>query len=170
MILATRRYFGSPTSPATESTQGTATHVIVGSVLEFNGKYLLIEESANGQMCLNQPAGLLEPGETPAEGAVRETYEKSGVRFLPQFLVGIYDWHSQKNATRYIRMAFTGPIIDIGDGSPRDASVHRVTWLTHAQATAQSIRHRSPFVLACIEDHIRGIRFPLDAIRSFRPQ
>ncbi len=36
------------------------------------------------------PGGKIEPGETPAEGAVRETYEETGVTIRLTRLVGIY--------------------------------------------------------------------------------
>lgn len=170
LLRATRRYFGIAEEPAPLLETARTTQIIVASVLESGGRFLLIEEKVDGVLCLNQPAGRLEVDETVTEGAIRETLEESGVRFVPQYLVGIYDWYSQKQATRFLRLAFTGPIEDMGDGLPRDQNIVRVTWLTHGQAMTQAIRHRSPFVLACIEDHLRGVRYPLDLVRHFYPQ
>lgn len=170
LLRATRRYFGIVEEPAPLVEIVPPIQIIVASVLESAGRFLLIEENVDGVLCLNQPAGRLEVGETVTEGAIRETLEESGVRFLPQYLVGIYDWYSQKHATRFLRIAFTGPIEDMGNSVPRDPNIVRVSWLTHAQAMTQAVRHRSPFVLACIEDHLRGVRYPLDLVRHFYPQ
>ena len=170
LLRATRRYFGILEEPVSLVQHPQSPQIIVASVLELAGRFLLIEEKVEGALCLNQPAGRLEVGETVTEGAARETVEEADVRFVPQYLVGIYDWYSQKQATRFLRLAFTGPIEDMGNGVPNDPDIVRVTWLTHAQAMAEAIRHRSPFVLACIEDHLRGVRYPLDLVRHFYPQ
>ena len=53
--------------------------VIVGAVIEKEGKYLLVQEakeSCRGKW--NLPAGHLDPGETMADGAKREAKEETG--------------------------------------------------------------------------------------------
>lgn len=52
--------------------------LIVGVVIQKDGKYFLIEENRGGKMFLNIPAGHLEPKESPVEGAIREAKEESG--------------------------------------------------------------------------------------------
>ena len=55
--------------------------LVVGSVPEWDGKLLLCRraiEPRYGYWTL--PAGFMENGETPAEGAIRETLEEAGAR------------------------------------------------------------------------------------------
>lgn len=48
---------------------------------------LLVQRADNGRWTV--PAGILEPGEEPADGIAREVYEETGVRARPVRLVGI---------------------------------------------------------------------------------
>jgi 8-oxo-dGTP pyrophosphatase MutT (NUDIX family) len=59
------------------------------AVISDDGKILLMRRSDN--RLWNMPGGILEVGETPAEGVVREVLEETGVRCEPIALVGIYD-------------------------------------------------------------------------------
>ena len=55
--------------------------IIVGGVLEKNGKFLLVQEAQ--EKCRgkwNIPAGHLEPNETIFEGAKREVFEECGCK------------------------------------------------------------------------------------------
>src|SRR5690606_17684855 len=63
---------------ATSSDGRLAPHVTVASVVAREGRLLMVEERIRGELVLNQPAGHLEPGETPAEAAVREALEETG--------------------------------------------------------------------------------------------
>jgi ADP-ribose pyrophosphatase YjhB (NUDIX family) len=53
-------------------------NVTVATVIEQDGKYLLVEEEpeAGAGLFLNQPAGHLDPGESIIQGAIRETLKK----------------------------------------------------------------------------------------------
>lgn len=143
--------------------------IIVAGVLAHEGRFLLVEEHVDGILCLNHPAGRLEPGESPMDGAVRETWEEAGVRFEPTHLLGIYEWHSVRHNKLFVRIAYTGRITASGDGKPKDPNIVRVTWLNYEQARAEVARHRSPFVLSCIEDYLQGVRHPLELIKHFVP-
>ena len=48
---------------------------------------LLVQRRDNGRWTV--PAGILEPGEEPADGIVREVFEETGVRAEPVRLVGV---------------------------------------------------------------------------------
>lgn len=63
-------------------------HVTVATVIEDNGRFLLVEEQQRGRLVLNQPAGHLEPGESLIEAALRETLEETGWTVEIQGLVG----------------------------------------------------------------------------------
>jgi 8-oxo-dGTP pyrophosphatase MutT (NUDIX family) len=45
-------------------------HVVVAAIVERNGKFLLVEEHTAEGLRLNNPAGHLDPGESPVEAAV----------------------------------------------------------------------------------------------------
>ena len=68
------------------------TPVVAGeaAIIDDAGRMLLIRRADNGKWAM--PGGSLEVGETPAEGAVREALEETGVRCRPVALVGIFDW------------------------------------------------------------------------------
>lgn len=141
--------------------------VIVAGVIEHEGRYLLIEELADGRRVINQPAGRLEAEESAAEGAMRETLEESGYLFNPTAIVGFYQWfHAEKN-TLYLRIAFTGELADHKPQQPIDPEILSVRWMSIDELEAEQDRHRSPYVLQCIRDHAAGTRFPLEIIRYF---
>ena len=63
-------------------------------------------------------------------------------------------------------MAFCG---DIGEYQPQltlDQGIVRTLWMTPQEVRASADRHRSPLVLRCIEDHLAGQRFALNAIHT----
>lgn len=59
------------------------------AVIDDDGRILLIRRADNGKWAM--PGGALEVGETPAEGAVRETLEETGLATRAVALVGIHD-------------------------------------------------------------------------------
>lgn len=59
------------------------------AIIDDQGKILLIRRADNGLWAM--PGGGLEVGETPAQGAVREALEETGVSCEPVALVGVYD-------------------------------------------------------------------------------
>lgn len=141
--------------------------IIVAGVLVRDGKYLVIEEMVGDRPMINQPAGRLEPGEKTCAGAVRETQEESGYLFTPTALVGIYHWYSLELNTIYLRLAYTGDLLDIPDAHPSDPQILAVHWFSIPELEAQASRLRSPFVLQCVRDHAAGQRFPLDLVSYF---
>ena len=53
-------------------------HITVATIVEDNGRFLMVEELKGGRAVLNQPAGHLDPNETLTEAAIRETLEETG--------------------------------------------------------------------------------------------
>lgn len=78
-----------------------ATPFCVGdaAVINDNGQMLLIQRADNGLWAM--PGGAFEVGETPAEGAVREAFEETGVRCKPVALVGVFDSRFLGTLTRH---------------------------------------------------------------------
>ncbi len=73
--------------------------VTVAAVIERDGRYLLIEEHTPEGLRLNNPAGHLDPGESPEQACAREALEETAHRFRPTALVGIYLSRFQRPAT-----------------------------------------------------------------------
>ncbi len=148
--------------------------VTVAAVIERDGRFLLVEEETPEGLRLNNPAGHLDPAESPAEGVARETLEETTHRFRPTALVGIYLSRFQRPARQgraaedvtYLRFAFCGELGDVVPGRTLDTGIVRTLWMTPDEVRASSERHRSPLVLRCIEDHLAGQRFPLALIQT----
>ena len=142
--------------------------VTVAAVIEQDGRFLLIEEETKLGIKLNNPAGHLEPGETPAQGCAREVLEEAAYEFEPTAFLGLYLARSRKNSTgedqTYLRMAFCGNLGAHHPDRPLDQGIVRTLWMTADEIRASADRHRSPLVLQCVEDYLTGARYPLEAV------
>lgn len=137
--------------------------VTVAGVIERDGRYLLVEEEIEGRLVFNQPAGHWEPGETLTEACVREVLEETAHRMRPTAIVGVYRWRYAPADVTFLRFAFAGTVQGVED-RPLDREIRRAVWLAPEEARAVQSRHRSPLVMACIDDHLAGRRFPLDLL------
>ena len=143
--------------------------VTVAAVIEHDGRYLLVEENTVDGLRLNTPAGHLEPGETPQQGAVREALEETARHFTPSALLGVYlaaSHDAEGEATTWLRIAYCGTASEPDPGRTLDAGIVRTLWLTPDEVRASQARHRSPLVWRCVQDHLRGQRFGLDAVQA----
>jgi 8-oxo-dGTP pyrophosphatase MutT (NUDIX family) len=144
--------------------------VTVAAIIERDGRYLLVEEHTPEGLRLNNPAGHLDPGESPEQGVARETLEETAFGFRPTALVGIYLSRFQRESTgediTYLRLAYCGELGPFDAARPLDAGIVRTLWMTPGELRACVDRHRSPLVLRCIEDHLAGQRFPLAAVHT----
>ena len=88
--------------------------VTVAAIIERDGRFLLVEEETSDGLKLNNPAGHLDPGESPAEGCAREALEETAHAFTPTGLLGIYLSRFRRPATgedvTYVRFAFHGEL------------------------------------------------------------
>ena len=91
----------------------------VAAVIARDGRYLLVEEDTADGLRLNTPAGHLEPGESPQDGAVREALEETGRVFTPEALLGVYTRPVSSSASR------TAPSCGDSPGSRCPAGVFR---------------------------------------------
>ena len=145
-------------------------NVTVAAVIEQHGRFLLVEEETADGLMLNNPAGHLDPGESPEEGCAREVLEETAHLFKPTAVLGIYLARSRRASTgqdtTYLRMAFRG---ELGPRDPHrklDAGIVRTLWLTADEVRASSARHRSPLLLRCLEDYLAGTAHPLSLIHT----
>jgi 8-oxo-dGTP pyrophosphatase MutT (NUDIX family) len=144
--------------------------VTVAAVIEHDGRYLLVEEHTAEGLRLNNPAGHLDPAESPQEAVVREVREEAARHFTPSHLLGVYLARFQRPAPgediTYLRLAFAGSVGEVIPGLQLDHGIVRTLWMTPAEIRASTERHRSPLVLRCIEDHLAGLRYSLELVTT----
>ena len=142
--------------------------VTVAAIIERDGKFLLVEEHTPEGLKLNNPAGHLDPGESPADGCAREALEETTRRFTPTGLVGVYMSRMQRASTgedvTYLRFAFCGELGAVEPGASLDEGIVRTLWLSPEEIRASTERHRSPLLLRCMDDYLAGQRWPLSMV------
>jgi ADP-ribose pyrophosphatase YjhB (NUDIX family) len=145
-------------------------NVTVAAIIEDGGRYLLVEEHTPEGLRLNTPAGHLDRGESPEEGAVREALEETARAFTPQCLVGVYlarfKRPSRAEDVTYLRIAFGGTAGEADPARALDTGIVRTLWMTLSEVRSSRDRHRSALVLQCIEDYAAGKRYPLHLVHS----
>ncbi|WP_027948207.1 NUDIX hydrolase [Haliea salexigens] len=141
-------------------------HVTVATVVFNEGRYLMVEErdKTSGRRVFNQPAGHLEAGETLFQAALRETREETGWSVELQGVLGLARYVAAGNGVTYYRTTFCAQPRELLTGAELDPDILAVHWLDYEEILASSARMRSPLVLAAIEQHRSGIRYPLDLI------
>ena len=142
----------------------------VAAIIEREGRYLLVEEHTPEGLRLNNPAGHLDPGESPEQGVARETLEETAFVFTPTALVGIYLSRFQRPTTgediTYLRLAYTGDLGAFDAARTLDTGIVRTLWMTPEELRACTERHRSPLVMRCVDNHRQGQRFPMNTIHT----
>ena len=145
-------------------------NVTVAAVIERDGRFLLVEEDTSDGIRLNNPAGHLDPGESPIQACVREVLEETAFDFKPSALLGIYMNRFVRTRTgsdiTYLRFAFTGDLGQHHAQQRLDEGIVRTVWLTYEELQASAHLHRSPVVLQSIGDYLAGQRFDLNLIQA----
>ena len=142
----------------------------VAGVTEF----LLVEEHTQDGLRLNNPAGHLDPGESPLEGCARETLEETAFHFKPTALVGVYLSRFEKPIVgqvqtediTYLRFAYCGELGEFVAGQTLDVGIVRTLWLSADAIRACPERHRSPLLIKCMDDYLAGHRHPVNVITT----
>jgi 8-oxo-dGTP pyrophosphatase MutT (NUDIX family) len=133
-------------------------------------EFLLVEEETPEGIRLNNPAGHLEPGETPEQAVVREALEETARAFVPEALVGIYlarfERPSLGEDVSYVRFAYAGRAGERDATRALDTGILGTHWLTLEDLRETRSRHRSPLVLRTVEDWLSGRRHPLDVVQA----
>jgi 8-oxo-dGTP pyrophosphatase MutT (NUDIX family) len=140
-------------------------HITVATIIEDQGRFLLVEEMADGRAVFNQPAGHLEADESLIQAAIRETLEETGWDIEVSALTGIYLYTAPSNGVTYQRVCFAGKALRQHPNLALDEGIIAPHWLSRAELAAQPERWRSALVLQCIDDYLAGERFPLALLR-----
>ena len=141
-------------------------HVTVAAVVEEQGRYLMVEELVNGGQVFNQPAGHLEEGESLVQAIQREVMEETARVFEPSGLCGIYRWQMAGLERTYLRFCFTGSVSEQKPGIALDEEIIDTHWLTYSEVSSRLSSLRSPMVLQCIRDFVRGDHIALDLLHD----
>lgn len=89
--------------------------IVTGSVVTYGDKFLLCKraiEPRTGYWTL--PAGFMELGETPAEGAVREAYEEATATIAIKDMLAIYSIKRLSQVQMFFRATLTDPTLKAG--------------------------------------------------------
>ncbi len=163
-----------PSNPSSALPPRWKPSVTVAAIIEKQGRFLLVEEHTPEGLRLNNPAGHLDPGESPESGCAREVLEETAHTFSPTALVGVYLSRFVREATKhepaqditYLRFAYCGTVGDAEPGRALDTGIVRTLWLTADEIRQSTARHRSPLVLQCLQDYLAGRRYPLELITT----
>ena len=141
-------------------------HITVATIVEDNGRFLMVEELKGGRTVLNQPAGHLDPHETLTEAAVRETLEETGWDVEATGIVGIYLYTAPSNGVTYQRVCFAGKPIKHHPERALDDGIIAARWLTRDELLAQREHWRSELIGQCLDDYSSGRLHSLELLRD----
>lgn len=138
--------------------------VIVGGVVEKDGKYLLVQEAQ--EKCRgkwNIPAGHLDPNETIFEAAKREVEEESG---FDVELTGVCQIGNQKLENGvFVSVVFSTKFLG-GDINFNPDEILDAKWFTYEEIVAMKDQLRmESFVLGAIDNTRDGLVAPIDIVR-----
>lgn len=140
-------------------------HITVATVIEDQGRFLMVEEFKAGKHVLNQPAGHLEPSETLCQAALRETLEETAWEVELTGVVGIYLYTAPSNGVTYQRICFAARAVRHHPQQALDTDIVRAVWLSREALLAEPDRWRSELVPRCIDDYLAG---PLHSLALLR--
>ena len=138
--------------------------ITVATIVERDGRFLLVRERDGERLVLNQPAGHVEAGETLAQAAWRETLEETAWQVDVSAFLGVYIYQPLINGPVFHRYCFVAEPRGHDPHQRLDDDIVEAVWLTQDELAAADGQHRSPLVARCIQDYLAGRRLPLDVI------
>ena len=141
-----------------------APHVTVATIVERDGRFLLVYEEADGKQVYNQPAGHLDPIETLQEAAIRETLEETAWHVTLTGVVGVNLYEAPSNGVTYLRTTFIAEALNQDTERSLDTGIIEAVWLTYEEILERRAQLRSPMTLQIIDEYRAGRRFPMDVI------
>lgn len=145
--------------------QRWAPRVTVATVVVDQGRVLLVEERIEGRLVLNQPAGHLEPEESLASAALRETREETGWDVELTGFVGCYQW-TAPDGTAFLRFCYAARPLQHHADEPLDEGIERALWLSPAELQGEQARWRSPLAWQVLADYLGGQCYPLQSVKE----
>jgi 8-oxo-dGTP pyrophosphatase MutT (NUDIX family) len=118
---------------------------VTAVVFDDAGRVLLGERADNGRWAL--PAGVMEPGEQPAETIVREVYEETAVHIVPERVTSVLTQpvtvYPNDDQVQYVDITFRCRAVG-GEARVNDDESLAVGWfaLDDMPPVADLIKHR----------------------------
>jgi 8-oxo-dGTP pyrophosphatase MutT (NUDIX family) len=148
-----RDYYDDLNAPDANSLVPAASAVVT----DEQGRLLLHRRQDNGLWAL--PGGVMEPGESISETAVRETFEETGYRVRARYVVGVYsdprhvfaydDGEVRQEFSVCLACDLLGGELTVSDES------HEVAWHGPDGIAGLSMHHR---IRVRVLDHLAGRR------------
>ncbi len=141
--------------------------IVVGGLIEQNGKYLLIQEaSAKCRGKWNLPAGHLEVGENIFEGALREIREESGCEID---LTGVCQIGNRKRKDlAFVSVIFTAKLIKDNTYVTDPAEIMDSKWFSYEEILSMRDNIRNTdLMIGAIDNYRQGIIAPIDIIKVY---
>jgi ADP-ribose pyrophosphatase YjhB (NUDIX family) len=151
-----------------DDSYGWPPHVTVATVVERDGRYLMVEEhdELSGGLVFNQPAGHVDPGEKLLDAALRETLEETGWEVQLNGVIGV-SFATAPNGITYYRTTFHALPLQQLENAGLDPDIHAVHWMTYEEILANSASLRSAMVISDFDRYRSGELYPLDFIRHY---
>lgn len=141
-------------------------HKTVATIVEDDGRFLMVEELIGGKLVLNQPAGHLEANESLEQAAIRETLEETAWEVELTGFLGLYQQTSRQDEICYIRSCFIATALREVPGRELDTDIVQALWLSRAELEERKAQMRSPVVLRVIDDYLQGKAYPLAVVQT----
>lgn len=145
------------------------TDLTVSSVVERDGRFLIVEERASGVVVVTQPGGHIEASESPEQAVVRETLEEAACTVEVDSLLGVYLWIHPQTRQQFLRIVYVANLIAESQTRPLDDGIYAVHWYTLDDLKRRRKSLRSPVVVRCIEDYLAGQRKPGSLLAGMMP-
>jgi 8-oxo-dGTP pyrophosphatase MutT (NUDIX family) len=134
------------------------TDLTVAAVVELDGRYLLVEETATGKRVFSQPSGHIEAGESPEQAVVRETLEETGCTVECGELIGVYLWIHPQTRQQFLRITYAASFKDVDDNATLDDGIISVRWAKLSEMESRESLMRTPAILRSVRDFEAGKR------------
>lgn len=137
--------------------------IIVGGIIEKNGKYLLVQEKKED--CYgkwNFPSGHLEPPESLINGAIREIKEETG------YNVEITDISLIGNDDIVIIIIFSGNLLN-KENMYNKKEISNIKWFSYEEILQMEDNLRFPTLIKnALKNKINKMNVPLSLIQSIK--
>jgi 8-oxo-dGTP pyrophosphatase MutT (NUDIX family) len=140
------------------------------SVFDSSGRLLLGEDAETGLWTL--PGGAIDPNENPADAAIRECFEETGLLVRPERVVGVFGGaeflirYPNGDVTYYTTVAFEASIVG-GSLKADGHEITRLSYFTQAECGALALTPSSRIISqkGFAKDHL-----PFFATASWLPR
>lgn len=133
----------------------------VSALIIKGDKVLMIKEKKpETQGGWNLPGGHIRLKERVVDAAVRETFEETGLNFIPESIIGIY---TSCPDNHYYHFVVKGEIIEENlQSSPEDLESD---WVSLTEITSRELRNAQRLE-KIIDDYLSGFHIPLTVLKE----